>query len=137
MIYSCFNEKAGHYEYFRDDRSAPINGDLPVPQLADRQAGKVGVPARDAGRPLPKDARKFGVGWQARGMIVSCKPSAVRGIGQTDALDRLKWLGRTLMVGSGAAIGVLYEHQRGGNELTGMFYGALVGASVAYFSEQF
>jgi hypothetical protein len=80
MIYSCFNEKAGQYEYFSDDRALPVNGDFPVPQLGSLQAGRVGVPARDAGRSLPKGVKRAGTGWQARGVIVQCKPRAMRGL---------------------------------------------------------
>jgi hypothetical protein len=80
MIYSCFNEKAGHYEYFEDDRALAMNGDFPVPQLQRLQAGRVGVPARDAGRSLPRDAKRTGTGWQARGAIVQCKNTPMRGL---------------------------------------------------------
>ena len=80
MIYSCFNEKAGHYEYFEDDRALAVNGDFPVPQLQKLQAGRVGVPARDAGRTLPRGVKRVGAGWQARGVIVQCKNQAMRGL---------------------------------------------------------
>jgi hypothetical protein len=87
MIYSCFNEKAGHYEYFEDDRALATNGDFPVPQLGQLQAGRVGVPARDAGRTLPRDAKRAGAGWQARGAIVQCKNTPMRGLSGLGALD--------------------------------------------------
>jgi hypothetical protein len=90
MIYSCFNEKAGHYEYFSDDRALPVNGDFPVPQLQKLQAGRVGVPARDAGRSLPKGAKRAGVGWQARGAIVQCDNQPMRGLAGFGADDEHK-----------------------------------------------
>jgi hypothetical protein len=92
MIYSCFNEKAGHYEYFEDDRALAVNGDFPVPQLHKLQAGRVGVPARDAGRALPRGTKRVGAGWQARGTIVQCKNTPMRGLG-TNALGYTPLLG--------------------------------------------
>jgi hypothetical protein len=80
MIYSCFNEKLGLYEYYQDDRGHPTNGDLPVPSIGAADAGKVGLPAMDAGRPLPAGATRAGKGWQARGMIVNCNNMSVRGL---------------------------------------------------------
>ncbi len=85
MIYSCFNQKLGLYEYYEDDRGHPTNGDLPVPSIGASDAGEVGLPAMDAGRPLPPGARRAGQGWQARGMIVQCNNAHVRsvmGLGQ-------------------------------------------------------
>ena len=112
MIYSCFNERAGHYEYYEDDRGQAINGDLPVPALANKQAGKVGVPARDAGRPLPSGARFVGTGWAARGMIVQCASKPVRALqglaGGTDATNLGLRIG-ALVVGGALAIYGLYQ----------------------------
>ena len=71
MIYSCFNAQKALYDYFEDGRQLPINADLPVPRFT-VMAGKIGVAAIDAGRPLPSDARPAGQGWQARGIIVQC-----------------------------------------------------------------
>lgn len=104
MIYSCFNERAGHYEYFQDDRAHAVNGDLPIPILQGLQAGQVGVPARDAGRALPAGAKRVGTGWEARGMIVQCKSSPLRGLaGGTDATNLGLRIG-VLVVGGSLAI---------------------------------
>lgn len=72
MIYSCFDQNSGLYRYFEDDKQIPVNGDLPVPTWLKSRATKLGVPALEAGRPLPSDARAMGRGPAARGMIVSC-----------------------------------------------------------------
>lgn len=89
MIYSCFNENLGLYEYFEDARGHALNGDLPTPtHLGGKVAGKIGVPAREAGRPLPSSAKRVGKGFEARGMIVSCLPTAMMSLsGDTDAFD--------------------------------------------------
>lgn len=79
MIYSCFNQKLGLYEYYEDDRGHPTNGDLPVPSNG-TQAGEVGVPAMDAGRNLPAGTKRVGNGWHARGLIVQCNNTAIRGL---------------------------------------------------------
>lgn len=80
MIYSCFNDKLGLYEYYEDDRGHPTNGDLPVPSNGAPDAGSIGLPAMDAGRPLPAGARRVGTGWQASGIIVQCSNLGVRGL---------------------------------------------------------
>lgn len=72
MIYSCFDQKSGQYRYFQDTHQIPVNGDLPVPNYLKNRATKLGVPALEAGRPLPRDARPVGRGLAARGMIVHC-----------------------------------------------------------------
>lgn len=71
MLYSCFNPEVGLYDYFEDDAQRAINADLPVPKLPPI-AGKVGVPAIDAGRPLPSGAKPAGKGWHAKGVVVQC-----------------------------------------------------------------
>lgn len=89
MIYSCFNERLGQYEYFEDQRGHALNGDLPVPNyLAGKTAGNIGVPAREAARPLPSGAKRVGQGFEAKGMIVSCKGTTIQGLaGGTDAMN--------------------------------------------------
>jgi hypothetical protein len=128
MIYSCFNQQLGLYEYFEDGAAHPANGDLPVPRLGP-DAGRVGVAAIDAGRPLPLGARRTGQGLMAKGILVSCKPTEVQGIGELSgrSLDLL-W------VGTGALVGMSFElirreflHQREASP----FYGALGGMTVA------
>lgn len=88
MIYSCFNERLGLYEYFEDERGHPINGDLPVPRFTGTT--QIGMPALEAGRPLPSGVKRTGTGWHARGIIVRCKPMAVKGLGQTEEPPILK-----------------------------------------------
>jgi hypothetical protein len=53
-----------------------INADLPIPNLPS-MAGRIGVPATEAGRPIPPGARRVGTGWNARGMISSCRPAGL------------------------------------------------------------
>jgi len=85
MIYSCFDQKSGHYRYFEGPEQIPINGDLPVPNYLKGRATKLGVPALEAGRPLPSQAKAVGQGLQARGMIVNCHaPAAVGFSGPID-----------------------------------------------------
>jgi len=69
-MYSCFDAKSGLYRYFQDGEQRAINADLPVPTF--RNETKLGVPATEAGRPLPSGAVPAGSGWRARGMIVQC-----------------------------------------------------------------
>jgi len=76
MIYSCFNAQRGLYDYFETSEQLMINADLPIPNLPS-MAGKIGVPAMEAGRPLPMGARRVGSGWTARGMVSSCKPAGL------------------------------------------------------------
>ena len=74
MIYSCFDPPLGLYKYFRDDKTQPINSDLPVPKL--KSETQAGYPALDAARPLPSGAKPFGQGWHARGIVVRCAGSS-------------------------------------------------------------
>lgn len=99
MIYSCFNEALGEYEYFEDGAGHPMNGDLPMPSLAS-EAGGIGVPARDAGRKLPSGSKPTGRGWEARGMIVNCQNTKVKGLsGSSDTPPIPLWL---MVIGAGA-----------------------------------
>lgn len=84
MIYSCFNQAAGLYDYFEDAEGMPVNGDLPIPSLPSI-AGKVGVPAIQAGRPLPHAARHVGRGFTARGILVNCERRGALGDEKSDA----------------------------------------------------
>ena len=86
MIYSCFDQSAGLYDYYEDSSTRPINGDLPIPELP-ASTGKIGVPAIEAGRPLPINAKKVGQGWHARGMVVQCRNTS---LGQTES-SGLEW----------------------------------------------
>ena len=80
MIYSRFNDQTAVYEVFEDTSTHALNGDLPVPQLGSN-AGKVGVPATEAGRPLPGGARRVGTSWKAKGLVVR---SRAAGLGTMD-----------------------------------------------------
>lgn len=82
MIYSCFDERHGLYDYYEDDSRIPTNGDLPIPKPPS-DAGRIGAPSRESGRPLPWSANKIGSGWHARGMVVNCNNnSMMSGFGQ-------------------------------------------------------
>lgn len=104
MIYSCFDPQSGQYRYFQDSVSAPVNGDLPVPSYLKSRSTKLGVPSLEAGRPLPRDARRVGSGLTARGMVVECG------------------------AGNGQALGDLSHDQR-----TGLFYGVLLLTGIAIY----
>lgn len=102
MIYSCFNQKTGLYEYFQDPAAHPTNGDLPVPSLPS-SAGRVGVPAMEAGRSLPSGAKRAGQGLTARGLIVQCQPSyapGLQGLGLGESFQRhpVLWLAGAAVV---------------------------------------
>lgn len=80
MLYSCFDAPRGEYKVFEDEKTHPANGDLPVPRLSALMAGSVGVPASDAGRPLPSDASYVGHAPNAQGLLVQCE-GGVSGFG--------------------------------------------------------
>jgi hypothetical protein len=105
VYYSCFDPKAGQYDYYEDGTQLAINADLPVPRLPP-MAGKVGVPAIDAGRPLPSAAKRVGKGWHARGLIVQCGrgSSALSGLGAVFESDSVK----TALVVAGLAAVTLW-----------------------------
>lgn len=86
---SCFNDKTGQYDYFSTAQVFPYNSDLPTPKLPG-VAGNVGVPAIDAGRPIPADASYVGSGWTAKGTVVSCGRGAVSGLG-SDTTEPFDW----------------------------------------------
>lgn len=112
MIYSCFNPNSGRYRYFEDTRQIQVNADLPVPKLPP-PAGKIGVPAIDAGRPLPRDARPVGEGWHAKGIVVRCGngSSGMAGLGTegtpVEAWEWTKAGGWKWIVGGAIAIWIV------------------------------
>lgn len=109
MIYSCFDPQTGLYDYHQDDRTIPINGDLPVPRLP--HATQLGVASIEAGRPLPSGARPVGRGWHAKGQVVQCGRG--NGMGAFDAEGAWSWFtggGWAWVAGGFAAVWVL---QRG------------------------
>ena len=69
MKYSRFNEAAGIYDVFEDDKQHALNADLPVPSLPPPDQG-IGVASRFAGRPLPSGARRIGTSWRPVGVVV-------------------------------------------------------------------
>jgi hypothetical protein len=70
MLYSRFDATRGLYDVFEDAVTRPVNADLPVPRLG-AVVGGIGVPASEAGRPLPAGAKHVGESWHAKGLIVS------------------------------------------------------------------
>jgi hypothetical protein len=111
MFYSCFDAKRGDYRLFEDSRSLAVNADLPVPSLGPDVSG-IGVPAIEAGRPLPSGAQEVGRTWRARGIIVNCGA----GLGAIDAETIEKW-GPYVLIG-GAALLIAYLTLRAGRNIT-------------------
>jgi hypothetical protein len=72
MKYSRFDEAAGVYDVFEDDKQHALNSDLPVPSLPPPDQG-IGVASKFAGRPLPRGARLVGTSWRPVGVIVVSK----------------------------------------------------------------
>lgn len=110
MIYSCFDPARGSYRYFEDSSTLPINADLPVPRFP-APAGKVGVPASEAGRPLPAGAKQVGTGWHARGIIVRCGGGGLSAFGLEPGTLPTWVLPVGLAVGVGALWLVLRERR--------------------------
>lgn len=124
MIYSCFDARRGVYDYYATDSSLPVNADLPTPRLADNT--RIGTPAVDAAREMPRGARPIGSGWHARGVIVRCNASglgrvfdhqgsvetgflmfmcAVGGAYAADAFDKSMGMGALVGAAVGLAVG--------------------------------
>jgi len=74
MIYSRFDDQTGTYDLFSDRSTHALNGDFPVPSLGP-DAGGIGVPATEAGRPVPRGAKRIGTSWQARGLVAASAPN--------------------------------------------------------------
>ena len=81
MLYSRFEADRGDYAVFEDSVRHPLNGDFPVPALGP-EINQIGVPASEAGRPLPRGARFVGRSWHARGLVVAPQRA---GLGLTQA----------------------------------------------------
>jgi hypothetical protein len=91
MIYSIFEPQRGLYTYYESPNgNVPINGDLPVPKLP-KDAGKIGVAAIDAARPLPADARRIGEGWTARGVVAQRGTASMAGLGASAMSTDMLW----------------------------------------------
>lgn len=81
MLYSRFDEKRAVYDVFEDGVTRAVNADLPVPKLGP-MVGGIGVPASEAGRPLPSGAKHVGESWHAKGLIVGPRQGgALSGMG--------------------------------------------------------
>jgi hypothetical protein len=125
MIYSCFDQNKGLYDYFQDTEMRPINGDLPIPKFPS-STGRIGVPAIEAGRPLPSGAKPAGSGWHARGMVVNCRAAA----GTLGALNLSQSSGKMVLGGAAVALGLVYFFGRPARPTTyalSGLAGALVG----------
>jgi hypothetical protein len=101
MIYSCFDPTVGLYDYYEAPGDIAFNSDLPTPKLPPI-AGTIGVPAIDAGRPLPSNAKHVGKGWHARGMVAACGRGSMSGI-MDDPVGWVKGGGWKWLVGGLAA----------------------------------
>ena len=100
MIYSCFDARSGLYRYFEDSASQPVNSDLPVPSFP--RATKIGVPAIEAARALPAEARPAGSGWHARGIIVQCGiPTGASSFGSLSLSSQSMLFGAALLAVGG------------------------------------
>jgi hypothetical protein len=90
MIYSRFNDGLGLYEVFEDGTTHALNDDFPVPRLGP-DAGRVGVPATEAGRELPAAARRVGTSWHAKGLVVRPR-GAGAGLGEMTRAELGKYV---------------------------------------------
>lgn len=131
MIYSCFDQNSGLYDYFEDSSQRPINADLPVPRFPS-MVGKIGVPAREAGRPLPSGARPAGRGWHARGMIVQCRG----GLGLSGLPAPVSsFISSGGLVAAGAGVGAVLGLKKGGlGQALGWGLGGAVVGGLAWYA---
>lgn len=119
MKYSKFHPAFGLYATYEDHRTHPLNGDWPSPKLPQEVNG-IAVPASEAGRSLPNDARFVGWSFQPVGLIT---PEAGNAVGALDFADS-----RWGLVGAGAAAGAVLG-LLGGRALIGAVAGALAGGA--------
>ena len=92
MRYSRFNAELGLYEVFEDTSTHALNGDFPVPRLGP-DAGRIGIPATEAGRELPARAKRVGTSWHAKGLVVRPRQPALGGLGDSDTLSTVLTVG--------------------------------------------
>lgn len=78
MIFSEWNPDGGYNYYLAAERHG-IGDDLPDAALPAPTNG-IGVPAQDAGRQVPRGAKKVGQGPIARGVIAPMERSQVLGL---------------------------------------------------------
>jgi hypothetical protein len=98
MICSVFNAKSGLYDYFETAQNVPFNADLPIPKMP-AEAGKIGVAAVDAGRPLPSDANYIGSGWTAKGIVAHRGAQGIAGLDEVLASPTGKMVGDAFLSG--------------------------------------
>ena len=101
MIYSVFAPAEGMYHYYQTSETKAVNADLPIPSLGN-DAGKIGVPAIDAARPLPGDAVFVGRGGNARGVIADKKSGAFSGLDSVRTMAKV-WEHRKIIAAAGIA----------------------------------
>lgn len=77
MIFSVWQPDGG-YDYYESSVRHGIGDDLPEVKLP--FAAKLGVPAQDAGRPVPPGARFVGSGTEPRGVMAPMDRSQVQGL---------------------------------------------------------
>lgn len=116
MIVSCFDAKRGLYDYYETGTDYPFNADLPIPRLPN-EVGGIGVPAIDAARPKPPEARHVGSGWTAKGIIVDCNATGPMA-GMTDAIrsPNGKVVGNLVLAGLAGAGVYALSHSRIAND---------------------
>lgn len=78
MIYSQWQPDGG-YDYYESEARHPIGDDMPVASMP-APAGGIGVPAQDAGYPLPSDARYVGSGDAPVGIITPMSRASYKGL---------------------------------------------------------
>lgn len=76
MIYSVYDHRSKHYDYFEDGRSEGTHAGTPAAVAS----GKIGVVPEAAAWRLPMGARKIGSGPFARGHVASRGAPALAGI---------------------------------------------------------
>jgi hypothetical protein len=91
VIYSVHNPVSGAFDYFEGGPATPINDDLPTPQF--KGAGRIGVAASSAARPLPPGSRKVGSGALPVGCISSGKPGLWKGTSKGGAPSGIAGVG--------------------------------------------
>lgn len=79
MIFSQWQPDGG-YKYFESSKRLPIGDDVPEVRLP-APSGGIGVPAQDAGYPLPPDAQFVGEGDMPRGIMSPMARDGFWGLG--------------------------------------------------------
>lgn len=79
MIYSSYLPDRGMYEYFATTERRGLGDDLPVPKL--EVIGGIAAASTEAGRSLPRGARRIGHGLQPKGSITPLDRRGLAGLG--------------------------------------------------------